>query len=210
MAIKNDQKQSRMPRQARSRVTWAAIVEAATRILRTRDYGALTTNDIATVAGVGIGTLYGYFRNKDEIVLAVARSVLAEDRAAVLAALETCAPSGLIKACVGALVARHMTDRPVRRAVISFHLGRGFAEEHVEQVRTILSMVWAKLDPKLALPEDGVSFFVLSRAVLGVCRALTDEHEDSVLDVQAVELCLVELVERELDRLQEIKEAQCH
>lgn len=198
MAVKGAQKQCRKPVQARSKATWAIIVEACLRISRTQSLNDLTTNHIAEVAGVGIGTLYDYFRSKDDVILAVARSVLEKDRLAILAAVDASPPEDMISACVKALVNRHITDRAMRRAVMSFHIGRGFGADHVEQVNAVLSAVWAKLSPELAVRVDSVGFFVLSRAVLGVCRALTDEDEGSFLDLEAVELRLIELVQREL------------
>jgi AcrR family transcriptional regulator len=58
----------KLPRQARSRETFDAIVDACARILRTRDYARVTTNHVAERAGVSIGTLYEFFPNKEAIV----------------------------------------------------------------------------------------------------------------------------------------------
>ena len=56
------------PGQERARFTFDAILEAAARILRTEGPGHLTTNRIADVAGVSVGSLYQYFPNKDAIL----------------------------------------------------------------------------------------------------------------------------------------------
>lgn len=56
------------PGQERARFTFDAILEAAARILRTEGPTHLTTNRIAEVAGVSVGSLYQYFPNKDAIV----------------------------------------------------------------------------------------------------------------------------------------------
>lgn len=61
----------KQPRQSRAGETVEAIVTAATRLLSTRGYTALTTNHIADTAGVGIGSLYEYFPGKDAIVAQV-------------------------------------------------------------------------------------------------------------------------------------------
>ncbi|MGH7857758.1 MAG: TetR/AcrR family transcriptional regulator [Candidatus Binatia bacterium] len=58
----------KVPRQARSRETFDAIVEACARLLRAGDYAAVTTNHIAERAGVSIGTLYEFFPNKESII----------------------------------------------------------------------------------------------------------------------------------------------
>src|SRR5579871_6369668 len=61
MAANGERQERRRPRQARSRATWEAIVEAASQILERRGPDALNTNAIAERAGVSIGTLYQYF-----------------------------------------------------------------------------------------------------------------------------------------------------
>ena len=46
------------------------ILDAAFRILARKGIGAVTIADIAEAAGVGKGTIYEYFRSKDEILVA--------------------------------------------------------------------------------------------------------------------------------------------
>lgn len=60
-----------MPHQARSRVTVEALVAATARILLEEGYDACTTNRVARVAGVSIGSLYQYFPDKEALVVAV-------------------------------------------------------------------------------------------------------------------------------------------
>ena len=64
-------KQRRIPKQERSRATVDAILEAAARVLGTGGYDDLQTNRIVEIAGVGIGSLYEYFPNKDALVFAL-------------------------------------------------------------------------------------------------------------------------------------------
>jgi AcrR family transcriptional regulator len=68
--------QRRRPRQARSRATLDAILEATARILERRGVGAFTTNQVAERAGVSIGTLYQYFADKEAVLLAALRREL--------------------------------------------------------------------------------------------------------------------------------------
>lgn len=65
--------QRRSPRQARSRVTFDAILEAAAQILERDGSRAFNTNAVAERAGVSIGTLYQYFPHKRAILLAAAK-----------------------------------------------------------------------------------------------------------------------------------------
>lgn len=57
----------RTPQQSRSRATVDAILDSVTRTLRKEGTEALTTNRLAQVAGVSIGTLYQYFGSKQDI-----------------------------------------------------------------------------------------------------------------------------------------------
>lgn len=85
-----DFKPKKWPKQARSKASFDAIIEAAARLLREGGYQALTTNHIAQRAGVGIGTLYEFFSDKETIVAVLAERamgrVVERMRAAFIAA----------------------------------------------------------------------------------------------------------------------------
>ncbi len=55
------------PKQSRSKTTVDAIFGAVTHILNNDGDTPLTTNKIAEVAGVSVGSLYQYFKNKESI-----------------------------------------------------------------------------------------------------------------------------------------------
>jgi AcrR family transcriptional regulator len=56
------------PVQERSRAMVARILDAATRVLGSHGYAQMSTNRVADEAEVSIGSLYRYFRDKDEII----------------------------------------------------------------------------------------------------------------------------------------------
>ena len=78
MTSESSQNQRRRPRQARSRATWEAIVEAAAQILEQYGAAAFNTNAVAERAGVSIGTLYQYFPDKQAILAAAAKRELSD------------------------------------------------------------------------------------------------------------------------------------
>ena len=110
------------PRQARSRLTVEAILDAAARVFERHGYAAGTTNRIAERAGVSIGSLYQYYPNKDAILVALVERHLDEGVAALtplLGELRDAPPplaDGLAR-MVEAMVALHR-ERPALHRVL--------------------------------------------------------------------------------------------
>lgn len=61
----------RQPQQLRSRLTVEAVLEAVPRVVQRYGAQAVTTNRIAEIAGVSIGSLYQYFPDKRAIYTAL-------------------------------------------------------------------------------------------------------------------------------------------
>ena len=64
----------KVPRQERSQRTVERILEAAAHIFDEAGYSETSTSDIASEAGVSIGSLYQYFPNKDSMLLALTQA----------------------------------------------------------------------------------------------------------------------------------------
>ena len=62
-----EEKQVRRPQQKRSIEKTALIKETALQLFSEKGYFATTTNEIAKRAGISIGTLYSYYRDKKDI-----------------------------------------------------------------------------------------------------------------------------------------------
>jgi AcrR family transcriptional regulator len=71
-------KTSRKPRQNRSKVTVDTIIEAGFIAVAANGTSGTTTRHIADIAGVSVGSLYEYFKNKEEIYDAMAKSFVKE------------------------------------------------------------------------------------------------------------------------------------
>lgn len=100
------------PSQDRSRRTINIILEGAARILETPDH-PFTTNHIAEVAGVSIGSLYQYFGNARAIVAALIHRHVDEEVAAATAILSVPSSEGakVIAALIVGFVDVH-AERP--------------------------------------------------------------------------------------------------
>ena len=71
MARRPPTKPRKIASQERSRATVDALVEATARILVKEGFDKASTNRIAEVAGVSVGSLYQYFPSKEALVAAV-------------------------------------------------------------------------------------------------------------------------------------------
>lgn len=67
----NPLKPRKLPRQTRSTAMVELILEAATRVLSKESLDGFTTNRVADVAGISVGSLYQYFPNKNALVAAL-------------------------------------------------------------------------------------------------------------------------------------------
>jgi AcrR family transcriptional regulator len=103
----------RQPKQRRACQTVDAILEAVIRILKREGVDALTTNRIAEVAGVSIGSVYQYFPDKRAILVALHQRHIEEIDRMVKSTLVRHAESSLdelMRAMIGAMIDAHTTD----------------------------------------------------------------------------------------------------
>jgi AcrR family transcriptional regulator len=108
------------PQQARSRATVDTILDAAARVLRKHGYDDATTNRIAEVAGVSVGSLYQYFPNKESLV----RALIERHDAAMWSVFTDHATAAIgkpfgeaIPAVIDALFASHLVDPELHRVL---------------------------------------------------------------------------------------------
>ena len=78
----------RKPKQARSRLTRERVLEAAVGCFERSGFEETTTAMIAEHAGVAVGTVYGYFRDKREILLELLDTVVRDEADQVIEQLD--------------------------------------------------------------------------------------------------------------------------
>jgi len=136
------------PKQDRSKNTVEVLVQAATRIIETEGLEGLSTNRVAEVAGVSIGSLYQYFPNKQALIDEVGTRFGARFQEAMLALLGRLPGLGAreaIRALVTTLVDLHAESPGVHNALasgapvegqaaIAVVLG-GYMDAHAEAIR---------------------------------------------------------------------------
>lgn len=164
------------PRQARSRATVEVIVRAGARVLADRGWAGFTTNEVAEVAGVSVGSIYQYFPDKLVLTDAIRRHHLDD----VLAVLRKAGQGGpldqLIDGLVDGMVAVHSLHPALHRVLLDEVPGdagarsahRAFESEYLERYRAIVAM--SGRGKGLAAE---VMVQVLSSAVEGVIHGAT-------------------------------------
>lgn len=109
----------KIPRQVRSRATVESIIEAGARILSDEGWAGFTTNRIAELAGVSIGSLYQYFPDKLSLVDAIRHRHL-DDSMAIMRRVraEVLSPAEFAAQRVAAVVAAHSVYPGLHRVLL--------------------------------------------------------------------------------------------
>jgi AcrR family transcriptional regulator len=124
------------PVQKRSQATVDAIVEAAARIFVREGYPGATTNRIAELAGVSVGSLYEYFPNKASLLAAlVSRQVdnMMEVMRARLSEVRGAGLREIVNAIARATIEAHYQNVDLNRLLIA-GTPRVAHWRHIEQV----------------------------------------------------------------------------
>jgi AcrR family transcriptional regulator len=111
--MKSTSARRRAPRQLRAHHTVEAILDGAIRVLKREGLNALTTNRIAAIAGVSIGSVYQYFPDKRAIFLALHTRHVEQIDGIVEETLTSHASASLEKlmaALIDALIDAHLRD----------------------------------------------------------------------------------------------------
>ena len=198
----------RRPNQERSKDKLELIFEASIRILNKQGLSNFTTNSIAELAGISIGTLYQYFSNKQEILIALGEREIELTLAKVHvifnqqledAGLVSDKLRLLIRAMLNAFDGRHRV-RKILLEVAMTQQGLSGLEQPIKRIGDFLSS-WATLNAshnKLLISE--LDIFVLTNAVTGVIRAALMQDADNLSKIE-LEDRLVLLVRSYLLRL---------
>lgn len=182
--------------QERSRATVDSLVEATARILVKEGFDKASTNRIAEVAGVSIGSLYQYFPSKEALVAAVVERHQQEIMQTVrgeLAQVSTEPMDKAIRRFVAVAVQAHRLAPQLHR-VLAEQIPRvgklekleTFSRENFSLFRTYLEGVRDQLgvdDLELASFVCVTTIEALTHnAVLHHARVLADERMEALID----------------------------
>lgn len=174
------------PRQARSRATVDAILDAAARVLVQRGYAATTTNAVAEVAGVSVGSLYQYFPNKDSLIAALhdrhGRQMSALLDAALLQHRGSSLPEALA-AVIESAVKAHQLDadlhRVLEKQVIGLHQFPGEDDSSDDIERRLRGLLEAHR-ADIVVEDLRLATYMLMHAVHALIHAVVLERPSGV------------------------------
>jgi AcrR family transcriptional regulator len=141
------------PLQARAIAAVEAMLQAAAHILVHEGYGRLTTNRVADLAGVSIGSLYQYFPNKQALIVALQRRHSEEQMASFSAAMTgvgTVPIEEWVAHLIKAIIAGHQDNFPLHVALATQIPEMGGGTMHAANITTsiaVLADALAQLQP---------------------------------------------------------------
>ncbi len=196
----------RRPTQSRAQAKLDLIFEATIRILDEHGLQALTTNRIAEIAGISVGTLYQYFSGKNDIVAALAQREMNDTLSSLQATLAKDASVTreerircVVRALLGAFGGRHRARKIVLDMLLTGSKSGG-ADAATRQVVTMLASRGRLVTGDKPIRLDPMQAFVLVQSVAGVIRAALT-HDAQWLSNPAFEQNLFCLIRGYLDTL---------
>ena len=181
------------PRQARSRDTVSAILAATSRVLIKHGFDGLTTNAVASAAGVSIGSLYQYFPNKEALVAGLIEHHVETINAALFAELTRVATLPIAQAAraVIELTIRSHTIDPVLHRVLTEQVPRmgKLAKLHQldEIVHRMVAGLLAHRRADIAVVDVELAAFVLVSTIEAIVHRAALLYPEKLRDPRLVD-----------------------
>ena len=195
MATKVQTNPRKSASQKRSRLMVDALLEATARILIREGFGNASTNRIAEVAGVSVGSLYQYFPSKEALVAALVARHRQEISQAVQGEFAEAIQLPLgqaVRKLVAVAVKAHRIDPALHRALTeqiprvgrlekaetfnreNYALFRAYLERHRDEIRVV--------DLELAAFVCVTSIEALTHTAVLHQKLVSDEATESLVD----------------------------
>ena len=187
--MSDDLSPRKLPRQARSRALVDAILEATARLLVAEGYEAVTTNRIAEVAGVSIGSLYQYFPSLGSLVVALYDRLREQEVQAFQALATDTAELSLEEASRALLGMLLGTWRQRARLMQQLALWMPKIDADATHIAPLDQQTVLALRAFLALRradlrelDEELAAYVLAHAVMGICSRVVAERPEALED----------------------------
>lgn len=180
-------------RQERARVTVDAILEAATRLFARGGLEEVTTNQIAELAGVSIGSLYQYFPSKQAILGELIDRHSQQTIALLTAKLEELAHRPVrevLRETVVILLEADTIDLNMHRLFLDKLPDSGRLEQRQGEIRGMVEVVrrvFAERRAELRCGDPDLAAFLIVHALEPVTNAVVFEYPERLRDPKLVD-----------------------
>lgn len=192
------------PRQRRAQETVEAILAATARVLVEDGFDRASTNRIARVAGVSVGSLYQYFPSKEALVMALVERHIGEMLELLAASAVELADAPIevaVRTYVRAMLKAHALDPALHRVLVTqvVHVGSAAVAEIECRAHAIVRGYLEYRKAELAPRDLDTAAFVLVTTVEAIThRAVIDRPE--LLESTALEEEICDLILRYIAR----------
>jgi AcrR family transcriptional regulator len=177
----------RVPTTAHGLAVVDRVIDAAHRLLAEEGYDAMSTNRVAALAGISVGSLYHYFPTKEAIVAELARRL--ETRGLELAIERFLQPGAtvedLIEGVVGILLSDAIGIIGARRTLLRRVPPRWYEDASLAADREVRGWVAALIEGRRSELREGsaaLMAFVAYHALEGVVEAAVEHAPELVRD----------------------------
>lgn len=189
----------RIPTQKRSRDKVELILQVSQRILEKEGLSKLNTNRIAEEAGLGVGTIYEYFPNKESIAFELIERLAVKESDEILARFETMGEQPFSEA-VAVLV--ETTVRLYRKNRGLYRMLRRISSENRQFVgmreseRRVMVRIREAIEiyrDHMTVDDPDLAVFILFHTVEGLCYQAVNQdspHTDEELAAEITKVVL--------------------
>lgn len=181
------------PRQARSKATVDTILEATTRVLVKQGFDSLSTNAVASAAGVSIGSLYQYFPNKEALVSALIDRHMEQMNLSILAELTRVAKlpvAEAARAVIELTIKAHAIDPELHRVLTEQvpRIGKLARLRELDEIchRMIAGLLAARKD-ELAIRDPDLAAFILVSTIESIVHRAALLYPNRLRDPRLVD-----------------------
>lgn len=170
--------------------TRRCLVEAALRLLACKEAGGITLLEIAAEAEVSNGTIYNYFRTRDEVLEAVSIT-LADEFSDAISALSLDVHSGAQRLAIGVrmFIRRAAEDHPWANALLRIiHLDQAMRSRLADRVLNDLREGLS--EGAFSFEEEGIALDMVVSCTTGAMRSVVEGRTATKHDVRVTEMVL--------------------
>lgn len=170
--------------------TRRGLIDAAVRLFARKEVGEIALLDVATEAEVASGTIYNYFRSRDEVVEAVGLA-LANEFSEAIALHSTGIQSGARRLAIGVrmFILRAIADPDWATAVIRVvHFDQAMRSKIANYV--LADLCAGAEEGVFAYSDEGIALDLVVSSTLGAMRSAVEGRSTSDHDTKVAEMIL--------------------